>query len=105
TEDGDTAKVLANLKDRQVELTMIRQESRWKIVGVKDDVMAAQLVDRLLKDLPAIGSELEKQIRKNLPKDVDKKLPKNMNADDIRKNLPNIPGITDNGNSNANSNQ
>lgn len=106
-EEGDTAHVLANLKDRQVELTMIRNESRWKIVAVKDDVMAAQLVDRIVKDLPAIGSELEKQIRKNLPKDVEKNLPKNMNVDDIRKNLPSIPGVTgnDNSNSNANSNQ
>ena len=103
-ENGDTAQVMANLNDRQVELTMVRNESRWKIVAVKDDVMAAQLVDRIVKDLPAIGSELEKQIRKNLPKDVEKNLPKNMNADDIRKNLPNIPGVTD-GNSNANSNQ
>jgi hypothetical protein len=103
-EEGDTANVKADLKDRQVELTMMRNESRWKIVAVKDDVMAAQLVDRIIKDLPAIGSEVEKQLRKNLPKDVEKNLPKNMNVDDIRKNLPNIPGITDNGNSNGNSN-
>lgn len=101
-EEGDTAHVLANLKDRQVELTMIRNESRWKIVAVKDDVMAAQLVDRIVKDLPAVGSELEKQIRKNLPKDVEKNLPKNMNVDDIRKNLPNIPGVTSNDNGNSN---
>jgi hypothetical protein len=104
-EDGDTANVMANLNDRQVELTMVRNESRWKIVAVKDDVMAAQLVDRIIKDLPAIGSDLEKQIRKNLPKDVEKNLPKNVNADDIRKNLPNIPGVNDGGNTNGNSNQ
>jgi hypothetical protein len=103
-DEGDTARVMANLNDRQVELGMVRNESRWKIVAVKDDVMAAQIVDRIMKDLPAIGSELEKQIRKNLPKDAEKNLPKNMNADDIRKNLPRIPGITDNGNQNENSN-
>lgn len=104
-EEGDTARVMANLNDRQVELTMARSESRWKIVAVKDDVMAAQIVDRIMKDLPAIGSDLEKQIRKNLPKDVDKSLPKNMNVDDIRKNLPNIPGVTDGGGNDANSNR
>jgi hypothetical protein len=104
-EEGDTANVMATLKDRQVELTMVRVESRWRIVAVKDDVMASQLVDRIVKDLPAIGSDLEKQIRKNLPKDVEKKLPKNMNVDDIRKNLPNIPGINDSGNTNSNANQ
>jgi hypothetical protein len=101
-ENGDTAQVMVNLNDRQVELTMVRNKERWKVVAVKDDVMAAQLVDNIAKDLPAIGSELEKQIRKNLPKGMDKNLPKNANVDDIRKNLPNIPGITDNGNGNSN---
>ncbi len=104
-EEGDAATVMANLNDRQVELTMARSGERWKIVAVKDDVLASQIVDSIAKNLPAIGSELEKQIRKNLPKDVEKKIPKNTNIDDIRKNLPNIPGITDNGNSNSNSNQ
>jgi hypothetical protein len=103
-EEGDTAHVTANLNDRPVELTMTRNESRWKIVAVKDDAMATQIVDRIAKDLPAIGSELEKQIRKNLPKDVEKNLPKNVNVDDIRKNLPTIPGVNDGGNNNANSN-
>lgn len=104
-ENGDGAQVMANLNDRQVELSMTRNQDRWKIVGVKDDVMASQLVDSIAKNLPAIGSEIEKQLRKNLPKDVDKKLPKNTNVDDIRKNLPNIPGVTDGGNGNGNSNQ
>lgn len=103
-EDGDTARVMANLKDRQVELTMMRSNDRWKVVAVKDDAMAAQFVDNIAKNLPAIGSDIEKQIRRNLPKDAEKNLPKNVNAEDIRKNLPNIPGITDNSNNNANAN-
>lgn len=101
-ENGDSAQVMANLNDRQVELTMVRNQDRWRVVAVKDDVMASQLVDSIAKNLPAIGSELEKQIRKNLPKGMDKNLPKNANVDDIRKNLPNIPGITDGGNGNSN---
>lgn len=104
-EEGEAARVMANLNDRQVELTMARSGDHWKIVAVKDDVMAAQFVDNLAKNLPAIGSDIEKQLRKNLPKDAEKNLPKNVNADDIRKNLPNIPGITDNSNANGNSNQ
>lgn len=104
-EDGDTARVMANLNDRQVELTMARKGDIWQIVAVKDETMAAQFVDNIAKNLPAIGSDIEKQLRKNLPKDAEKNLPKNVNADDIRKNLPNIPGITDNSNANGNSNQ
>ncbi len=105
-EEGDTAQVMANLNDRQVELTMQRAGSRWKIIAVKDDTLAARLVDQIAKNLPAIGSELEKQIRKNLPKDVQKNLPANSNTvEDIKKNLPKgIPGVTDDDNSNSNNN-
>ena len=105
-EEGDTAEVMANLNDRQVQLTMQRAGSRWKIIAVKDDTLAARLVDQIAKNLPAIGSELEKQIRKNLPKDVQKNLPANSNTvEDIKKNLPKgIPGVTDDDNSNSNNN-
>jgi hypothetical protein len=101
-EEGDTARVLANLNNRPVELTMTRNGDLWKIVGVKDDAMASQIVDRIAKSLPALTPDVEKEVRKNLPKDVEKNIPKNMNVEDIKKNIPNIPGITDGGNSNAN---
>lgn len=108
-EEGDTAQVMANLKDRPVQLTMKRNGERWKIVAVKDDVMAGRIVDsiwqKVLKEIPSILPDLKKQVEKNLPKDVQKNLPKNVNAEDIRKNLPNIPGITDNSNGNGNDNQ
>jgi flagellar basal body-associated protein FliL len=64
SEEGETAKVTANLEDRQTELTMQRNGERWKIVGVKDDALAARMVDNIAKNLPAVGSELEKLLPK-----------------------------------------
>lgn len=108
-EEGDSAQVNANLKDRAVQLTMKRNGDHWKIVAVKDEVMAGRIVDsiwqKIVKEIPAALPEIKKQMEKNLPKDMQKNLPKNVNAEDIRKNLPNVPGVTDNGNGNANSNQ
>jgi BMFP domain-containing protein YqiC len=75
-EEGDTAQVGAKLNDRQVELTMQRAGERWKIVAVKDDTMVTRIVDNIAKNLPAIGQELEKEIRKQ-----------------VDKNLPKIPGL------------
>ncbi len=67
-EEGDAATVDVTLKDRPVQLTMQRQSAeRWKIVAVKDDALAARIVDEIARNLPAIGSELEKEIRRNLP--------------------------------------
>lgn len=94
-EDGDNATAKVKLNDREVELMMQRNGERWKIVGVKDDVMARNIVDKIAKNLPAVGQDLEKDLRKQ----VDKNLPK-----DLQKNLPNIPGLSDQGNNSANNN-
>ena len=56
TTEGDTAKVKAPLGDRAVELTMQRDADRWKVTGIKDDVLVQRVVDNVMKDLPAIGS-------------------------------------------------
>ena len=66
-EEGDAAKVDVSLKDRPVQLTMQRSGEQWKIVAVKDDTLAARIVDEIARNLPAIGSELENEIRRNLP--------------------------------------
>jgi uncharacterized membrane protein len=79
-EEGDAATVDVTLKDRSVQLTMQRNGEQWKIVAVKDDALAARIVDDIAKNLPAIGSELEREIRKNLPGGV-----------------PNIPLLNDQG--------
>jgi uncharacterized membrane protein len=59
-QNGDAAKVTANLENRPVELTMERRGERWKIIAVKDETLAARMVDNIAKDLPAVGSEGEK---------------------------------------------
>jgi len=74
-EDKDTAKVGVTLKDRPVTLTMERNGERWKIVSVTDETLAARIVDDIAKDLPAVGSQLEKEVRKNLKKNLPGGLP------------------------------
>jgi hypothetical protein len=74
-QDNDTAKVGVNLKDRPVTLTMQRNGERWKIVSITDETLAARIVDSIAKDLPAVGSQLEKEVRKNLKKNLPGGLP------------------------------
>lgn len=74
-EDKDTAKVDVKLKDRPVTLTMQRNGERWKIVSITDETLAARIVDSIAKDLPAVGSQLEKEVRKNLKKNLPGGLP------------------------------
>jgi hypothetical protein len=71
-QDGDTAIVKAKSGERTLELTMQRtSEKRWKVVAVKDDELARRIVDDIAKYLPAIGGDLENQIRN----EIDKRLP------------------------------
>lgn len=70
-QEGDTATITANVKQRTLVLTMQRvEEKQWKIVGVKDPALARRLVDDVAKDLPAIGVDLGGEVLRqieNLP--------------------------------------
>lgn len=72
TENGDTAKATATRGERHIELTMQRSAERWKIVGVKDEALAKRIVDDIAKDLPAIGGNVEKEVRKQIKKNLPK---------------------------------
>jgi hypothetical protein len=74
-EEKDVAKVKVTLKDRPVELTMERNDERWKVVSITDETLTTRIVDKIMKDLPAIGSEIEKEVRKNLKKNLPGGLP------------------------------
>jgi hypothetical protein len=72
TQEGETALVKAERKERSMELTMLRTpEKRWKVVGVKDAALARRIVDDIARYLPAIGGDLENDIRN----EIDKRLP------------------------------
>ncbi|HEY0078303.1 MAG TPA: hypothetical protein VGB73_06625 [Pyrinomonadaceae bacterium] len=47
-EEGDAATVLFKVGERPIELSMQRVEERWKIVGVKDEELAANLAARVI---------------------------------------------------------
>jgi len=71
-QQGENATVKAKSGDRNLELTMIRSvEKRWKVVAVKDDELARLVVDDIARFLPAIGADLEDEVRKQ----VEERLP------------------------------
>jgi uncharacterized membrane protein len=74
-EENSVAKVTVNLKDRAVVLTMEPDGERWKVVAILDETMASRIADKIMKDLPAVGSELEKDIRKKVKKNLPGGLP------------------------------
>ncbi|MCM3873997.1 MAG: hypothetical protein ND895_25190 [Pyrinomonadaceae bacterium] len=55
TTDGDTARAVAPVQDREIELTLQRNGERWKVEALKDDSVVPRIVDDIMKDFPAIG--------------------------------------------------
>lgn len=55
TNDGEIAKAIAPVQDREIELTLRRNGERWKVVALKDDSVVPRIVDDMIKDFPAIG--------------------------------------------------
>ena len=76
-EEGNAATASLHIGERPVELTLERSGERWKIVGAKDEMLAARLADQaisnappdVLRQLPGLGDLLprrnERQQRNN----------------------------------------
>jgi len=56
TTQGDSAKATGTMAGRNIELGLRRDGDRWKVIDVKDDVMAQHIVDNVMKELPAVGN-------------------------------------------------
>jgi hypothetical protein len=70
--EGERATVKAKRGERDIELLMQRTpENRWKVVGVKDAELARRIVDDIARYLPAVGGDMENEIRRQ----IDKRLP------------------------------
>jgi hypothetical protein len=75
-ERNGTAKAVINSGHDQVELSMERIDgSHWRIISLRDDGLAARVANNILKDLPGSGSQLDKEMRKQLQENLPGKLP------------------------------
>ena len=56
TTNGDSAKATGKVAGRDIELDLRRDADGWKVIDVKDDLLVQQIVDTVMKDMPAIGN-------------------------------------------------
>lgn len=55
TTEGDVAKAAVNTSNRTFEMMMRRDGDHWKVIGFNDERVVQRVVDKVMKDLPAIG--------------------------------------------------
>jgi uncharacterized membrane protein len=68
TTEGDKAHATATLPNRTIELGLQRDGDRWKVTEMKDEVLLQRIVDSVMKDLPAVGSDVGNELLKQLKK-------------------------------------
>lgn len=79
---GDTATVVSRIENRPFELTMKKNGNVWRVVAIKDDVVARRIAEKIGQELIAIVS------KEGLNKAAEKLGIRNL--DDLRKKLDGI---------------
>jgi hypothetical protein len=54
--NGDIATVTSKIPERQFELTMKRSGDKWRVVGIKDDVLATRIAQTVGQEIIAIST-------------------------------------------------
>lgn len=67
-QENNTASATVNIKNEVIKLTMQAEDNRWRIVAVQDEKLAKMVADAVVKSLPANGSQMQDEIRKQLDK-------------------------------------
>lgn len=65
---GEIVDATITVQDRQVVLELTRSGDAWKLVAMRDDALVQQLVDDVIKDLPAIAPHIDSEIKKKIGK-------------------------------------
>jgi len=77
SESDETAKAKMNAGAHEVELTMKRLDGgHWRVIALRDEALAGRIANNIVKYLPGSGSQLDKQMRKQLQDRLAEPLPK-----------------------------
>lgn len=77
SESNETAKATIDTGDHQVELIMERRDrDDWRVIGLRDEALAARIASNIMKNLPGSGSQLDKEMRKQLQENLPETLRK-----------------------------
>ena len=65
-QENNTAHVAVNLKDEQIQLTMLANGDRWRIIAVQDDKLAKMIAQAMMGSLPSNGSHVQDELQRQL---------------------------------------
>ena len=65
-QDNNSARASVNLKDEQIQLTMVRSGDLWRITAVQDDKLARMIAQAMISNLPANGGHVQGELERQL---------------------------------------
>src|ERR1043166_276842 len=65
-QENNTALATVNLKDEQIQLTMIQAGDGWRVTAVQDEKLARMLAQAMVNNLPANGGHLQDELQRQL---------------------------------------
>lgn len=65
-QENNTAHATVNLKDEQIQLTMIQAGDRWRVTAVQDEKLARMLAQAMVDNLPSNGGHMQDELQRQL---------------------------------------
>jgi uncharacterized membrane protein len=65
-QENNQAHATVNLKDEQIQLTMVQNGDRWRVIAVQDEKLAKMLAQAMINTLPANGGHLQDELQRQL---------------------------------------
>jgi hypothetical protein len=65
-QENNVAHATVNLKDEQIQLTMVQAGDRWRVTAVQDEKLARMLAQAMVDNLPANGGHVQDELQRQL---------------------------------------
>jgi hypothetical protein len=65
-QENNAAHATVNLKDEQIQLTMVPNGDRWRVIAVQDDKLARMLAQAMVNSLPTNGGHIQDELQRQL---------------------------------------
>jgi uncharacterized membrane protein len=65
-QEGNTAHAAVTLRDEQIQLTMVQNGDRWRVIAVQDEKLARMIAQAMMNDMPSNGAHIQDELQRQL---------------------------------------
>jgi uncharacterized membrane protein len=65
-QEGNTAHAAVTLHDEQIQLTMVQNGDRWRVIAVQDEKLARMIAQAMMNNVPSNGAHIQDELQRQL---------------------------------------